>query len=415
MKTILFATDQPFWRRENGAQQRTWSIVQVLLGHGFELRFFFLVAMTPADVVICREHGLQIELFDPRSVRTRDRIAVGVSGLLQKIRECFRHDSRDTSDEFLTLESYRWPLASMQFRSLVESMCPDYVFSVYIVWAHLLDAFPERQRCFRALVDTHDLLHLRQQEFSQRQQGHWIEISRDEEAAALCKFDLILATQVDEAAAIRDMVPDRDVVVVGHCPGAEAIGNPSVVVDTGRDRDRIRFGFIASENAANVDGIRWFLEECWGDVHRASGAELVIAGTVGDAIARGKSDDWAGVRCVGRLDRIEDFYNEIDVAINPVRFGSGIKIKSIEALYYGKPLIAHSHNTRGLPQRVIDATLVEDDSTRFAKACLRLSGDEDLRREISERCDRVRQMELSLESVYRDLLEWLRVDCDGSP
>ncbi|MCM2370257.1 glycosyltransferase [Aporhodopirellula aestuarii] len=412
MKTILITTDQPFWRRENGAQQRTWSIVQFLLASGFEVTVFFLVPMTPSDVVTCGKHGLRIVLFDPREIRTRDRIVFGVGRLIRGVRLWFRGGSPASQTAALTLESYHWPLAVLQFRSLVESLRPDFVYSVYVVWSHLLDGVADRKRCFRAIVDTHDLLHQRQQEFTRRGHRHWISVSKDEEVAALQNFDLILATQAEEAESIREMVPRREVIVVGYLPGNGA-GIRRTNRGTPQKNRPWRFAFIASDNAANFDGILWFLNECWDEIFRLTQAELVIAGDVADVLRREMPADRRGVRCLGKVLSLEDFYAEIDIAINPVHFGSGVKIKSIEAIGFGKPLVTHSHNTRGLSEGAVDAMILADESATFTNACVRLVRDDVWRNEVMDRCERFCETELSSESVYSGLLQWLQTS-DGT-
>ena len=138
-----------------------------------------------------------------------------------------------------------------------------------------------------------------------------------------------------------------------------------------------------------------------------SEVELVIAGDVAEGLQRLLSTDLPGVRYLGKVARVEDFYAEIDIAINPVRFGSGIKIKSIEALWYGRPLIAHSHNTRGLSKLAKAATLIADLPDDFTNACVRMIKQDELRNEMMDRCARFRENELSQDTVYAGLLDWL--------
>ncbi|WP_442509424.1 glycosyltransferase [Novipirellula sp. SH528] len=410
MKTILIVTDQPFWRRENGAQQRTWSLLQCLRRNGFQLKVFFLVTMTASDDAICRESELQIVKFNPDGTRLRDRLSTIVRKVLRRLGKSEPPTSDvATSSTFTpaTLKTYRWPHAPLQFKSLVASLQPDFVLSVYVVWSNLLDDFPVRQRSFRAFVDTHDLLHVRQQQFCEHDEAHWIAISKEEESAALQKFDLIIATQAVEAETIRSMASQSDVVVVGHhaeLPAAPLGFDSSTVSDSATTR----MGFIGSNNAANVDGIRWFLQHCWDEIHRTTGAELLIAGTVEKGLSSQRICDQAGVQMLGLIPRIEDFYAQIEFAINPVRFGSGIKIKSIESLCFGKPLVTHSHNTHGLSVAAIDSMIVADDADGFEQGCVRLIHDRDLRSEMTTRVRKVRDSELSEDSVYADLLAWLR-------
>ena len=52
---------------------------------------------------------------------------------------------------------------------------------------------------------------------------------------------------------------------------------------------------------------------------------------------------------IGLVDDLDDFYRRIDIAINPMVGGTGLKIKSLEALSYGKALLATEDAMVGIP------------------------------------------------------------------
>ena len=64
---------------------------------------------------------------------------------------------------------------------------------------------------------------------------------------------------------------------------------------------------------------------------------------------------------MGIIQNTSVFYNSIDVALSPVRFGSGLKIKVFEALSYGKPVLATQHSIDGFPSNIEDVVTVVDD------------------------------------------------------
>ena len=74
--------------------------------------------------------------------------------------------------------------------------------------------------------------------------------------------------------------------------------------------------------------------------------KIFVAGSVCHKLTFKKTEF---VEFVGYIDSVDDFYDSIDVAIVPIEFSSGIKIKAIEALSQSKPLIAHSHAMEGIP------------------------------------------------------------------
>ncbi|GLZ51765.1 glycosyltransferase family 4 protein [Actinomycetospora sp. NBRC 106378] len=82
---------------------------------------------------------------------------------------------------------------------------------------------------------------------------------------------------------------------------------------------------------------------------RDAGVDVVVAG-------RGSADlpPVAGVERLGPVDRLEDFYARVDAVLAPVRLGGGIKVKVVEALLAGVPVVATRIALEGLPPAVRD-------------------------------------------------------------
>ncbi|QDS86001.1 hypothetical protein EC9_01590 [Rosistilla ulvae] len=410
MNTLLLVTDQPFWRRENGSQQRSWALLQFLKSQGFRATCFYMVPLTDSDILATRELGLQIVAFDPNGSWFAKRVH-GIANMFGRRRRKAKRPASQAAGVSKsppgTLQTYRWPAAAAQFQKLVARLHPDLVLCNYVIWGNLLEAFPSGQRPFLAVVDTQDVLHQRQQSFSRYGADHWIEITRDEEAQALGLFDLILAAQADEAKTLRAMVPEVDVVQVGHDHDRHA--RPDVIDPQRRLPDApVRIGMIGSGNAANRDGLRWFIDEVWNNGLSAQNVELLVAGSLSSEMD-GPTDSGAPqVRCLGVVQPLDAFYDQVDVVINPIRFGSGIKIKTIEAFRFGKPLVVHPHSTQGLSEAAKEAVLVADTAAEFSAACQRLVDSAAMRREMSQRMLQFDRTELSAKSVYSDLVAWLR-------
>ena len=95
----------------------------------------------------------------------------------------------------------------------------------------------------------------------------------------------------------------------------------------------------------NVHGVTWFIERVLPGVRRVvPGAELWLAGGIGDRIGGNPP----GVRRLGFVDRLEDVYRRAAVVVNPQQFGTGLSIKSVDALRHGRPLVTTSSGARGL-------------------------------------------------------------------
>ena len=55
-----------------------------------------------------------------------------------------------------------------------------------------------------------------------------------------------------------------------------------------------------------------------------------------------------GVKALGYIDDPADFYAQADVAINPVFQGTGLKIKTFEAISFDKVTLVHPHSMAGV-------------------------------------------------------------------
>ena len=136
-----------------------------------------------------------------------------------------------------------------------------------------------------------------------------------------------------------------------------------------------RVGLLASSWEANVDGLQWFLRDVWPRVSHLN-ITLDIYGLICNSMG---SLCEKNVRVMGAVNDIDDFYSRIDIAINPVRYGSGIKIKSLEALAHGVPLLCTPEGARGLTNLRNHGLLIAETATDFALMLTQLMGDKVLR------------------------------------
>jgi hypothetical protein len=160
----------------------------------------------------------------------------------------------------------------------------------------------------------------------------------DEEARRLRLADLVIAIQNDEHAILQRLVPDTPVVTAGI--------DFRVSGDARMPAER-RILYVASANPMNVSGLRDFLRFAWPIIQQTvPDAELVVAGGVSETIV----DDMPKVHRLGNVtnDTLDELYRRARVVINPAHAGTGIKIKTIEALSRLRPIVTFSTGVDGL-------------------------------------------------------------------
>ncbi len=110
-----------------------------------------------------------------------------------------------------------------------------------------------------------------------------------------------------------------------------------------------------------------------------------------------------GVRCVGFVDDVPTFYSGVDVVVAPIRYGGGIKIKVLEAMACGRPVVTTSIGAEGIAEADEEALVVVDDPAEFADAVVVLLEDRERRSVLGERARRLIERRFSWQRVMDDL------------
>ena len=390
------ATDIPFWRGSTGAQQRIASLVRYLSTEKFELLTFYLGQsgtdqFTDKDAEMIASIGLDVEQksSDQPPANWKSKIGWYADAAIHQLKGIAGSGSESVSStsSSMTLEDFQWPWAVKVFRESVARFQPDSILIQYVKLAYLLDGIDERGKSqpIQTLIDTHDVLYQRNEQFKQRGYPHWIEISREEEAAALSRFQHILAIQEREAETFREMVPGASVVVCGHAtePCSES-RNLRRIPDS-----RLSLGYLGSVNDSNIDAISKLLTAF--EKFSSEKVRLVIAGAISDWLKDQRPDTNSDfeLELLGRVDSLQEFYDRVDVVCNPVEFGTGLKIKNVEAFAFGKPLLTTPHGLSGMAPDSETACIVCGDAAEILHAAIQLVDDQDRFQQLAENAKRI--------------------------
>jgi len=99
-------------------------------------------------------------------------------------------------------------------------------------------------------------------------------------------------------------------------------------------------------------------------------------------------DDPPKVSVVGRVDSMEPELAGADLVAVPIRYGSGTRVKILEAFAHRLPVVATTLGAEGLGVEPDVHLLVADTPPAFAAACIRLLEDRDLRLRLTEEANR---------------------------
>ena len=131
------------------------------------------------------------------------------------------------------------------------------------------------------------------------------------------------------------------------------------------------FHIGSMEWQANEQGVMWFLKKVWPRVLSAQpNVKFHLAGK-----GLSKTDPrffQTGIVNHGEVDDAEVFMQSHGIMIVPIQAGSGIRIKSLEAMALGVPVVSTSIGAQGLTVESGTQMLIADDPEGFADGIIQL-------------------------------------------
>lgn len=405
---VLFVCGDPLLPLYGGGPVRIFALVDHFQRQGFRVD------------VVARNHGARLN----RQIRGRfDRVWIlrdpegGVWGPGQLTR--MRRALTSRIPWFLKRSLRRWvPRAlhaeseasprnpSFILRKIDPALCElggraaregrhDAVISEFAWTARALDQVPEG---VLRIIDTIDIQHLRhpRAQAAGRELPHH-RCTREEEVQELERADLLLAIQKEEADVLKSLCPAKRVVVAEHALKTRsglASPPPSQMIL-----------FVGNLYDPNVSGIKNFIEHAWPTVQKTfPESELIVCGRVCEAF----ESSIRGVRFLGVVPELKRYYADAAVVINPVPYGSGLNIKSVEALSFGKCVVGTPSAFRGIRNDAESAFEVVPSGADMADPIIRLLREPKRRADVERKTREFANRYLTPEKVYSDLVGAIR-------
>lgn len=216
---------------------------------------------------------------------------------------------------------------------------------------------------------------------------------RDYEAWAIPQFDAHLTVSQRDADQISKLAPDGNVFVlengvdIEHFRTCQAERSPSEVTGTngatshhpglamGPDA-RKRLAYVGSmDYHANQDAAIHFAREIWpGILNALPGLTFTIVGRKPSEAVKSLSLI-PGVEVTGTVSDVRPYYREAIAAIVPLRVGGGSRLKILESMAAGVPVISTVLGAEGLVVEKGENILIAETPEDFLRAITRLSQD----------------------------------------
>jgi glycosyltransferase involved in cell wall biosynthesis len=268
------------------------------------------------------------------------------------------------------IDRWCWSTTCEVVHRAVKKYRPIAVIAQYALMSKCLECLPPATL---KVIDTHEIFFRNQERFHVDGLAAPFVCSPESEKIALNRADVLVAIQRNDAQALKEVFPRKRIVTVPH---TYAQGRPRA-----SSPDAATVLYVASPNAFNVHGLQQFLKEAWQPIlERVPDATLRVIG----GVASGLDVDARRVAKVGRItdEELAREYQTATVVINPQVAGTGLKIKCVEALTAGCPLVMNQAGADGLEKGAGTAFLLARDWREFSHNVVRILTDSGLRQQL---------------------------------
>ncbi|HPE98761.1 MAG TPA: glycosyltransferase, partial [Chitinophagales bacterium] len=157
---------------------------------------------------------------------------------------------------------------------------------------------------------------------------------------------------------------------------------------------------------ANIDGLLWLVDGGWEKLKgQFPELKFYIIGKNADQRLMDMAARHRDIILTGFVEDLEDYLPRCRVNVIPLRFGSGMKVKTINGLCRGIPMVSTSIGTEGL--RVEDGkdVFIADDLDTFIDRTALLLTDQQRWEELANNSKETAKAHYTWDSLYRILAE----------
>lgn len=256
---------------------------------------------------------------------------------------------------------------------------PDMIFAARVCTAYILQSLIDRQllAARTKIVDFDDIM----SKFRKRQIKEFSKMTLVKRLSA--RWDSRVIAQAERELADSwhavSVCTDEDVAYLRATHAHTAIERvPNVIdreyLDPTPAMGLFRILFVGNLGFnPNIDGLRLFLNECWPRVlELIPNATLSVVGMHPSHEVESMCKR-SGVPLHANVPSVKEHYRQCDVVIAPILFGSGTRIKILEAMAYGRAVVSTTMGAEGMGLTDGQELLLADKMERFAEALATLS------------------------------------------
>lgn len=222
------------------------------------------------------------------------------------------------------------------------------------------------------------------------------------ELDAFAKADAIVTITDEDKKNIRQLLPQKALYtcLTGiNLDAYRAIMQPSGPATL--------FHFASMDWMPNEEAVSWLMARVWPKVlQQAPNSKLVLAGkNMPEKFRKLASQN---IRVIEHVNSSSEFYSTYDIMLVPLWSGSGLRIKLVEGLAYGKAIVTTSIGAEGVPYTNQQNLIVADNPEAFAEAILSLLKEPAKKQELQKQARLLAEKHFDYKSLAAGLLEFYK-------
>lgn len=352
-RVLFFMPDNPL-KKNAGNRTRALSMLSYFKSRNFEIDFvseYFTGKWNETDIKAFEQAGLANNTYVIKKKPSKKNILYYL--LFYKLPNFFYQNKAWFFPlQFPELVTLRFKRA---FKKILKNNDYEYIFINYTSWATLVEDNHFTKKSIK-VIDTHDFI------TAQLQKKVNIGQSFKEEIRRISLFDIALAISVEEQYIFSQFCKNKVVLA------PMMLDKPQNLQDINeKSFDLI---YVASDNIHNQKAAKWFFKNVYPLL--PTSVRICIIGQINEHL----SIKAPNIVSVNFAEDLSIYYQNAKVALCPMLTGTGTKIKVVEALSYGLPIVCNTRGIDGLINKTNNGCLVSDDPVEFGNNIMKLLTDE---------------------------------------
>lgn len=244
-----------------------------------------------------------------------------------------------------------------EFNKIINKNEYDFINIHYIEWVNLIK-YSQIPNKTEIIYTQHDNKFIQASYCKEKNIGNIFQY----ELQDMSVFDKITCISFDEMLLWSHMLPQKKFVFLPY--------TQNKVEHHLSHTKKYDLLFIGANNPYNVEGLIWFLDNIYPGLQKD--IRIAICGKVLNEIQKKYPTEYdlmkkSNFELIDFCENLNELYENTKISIVPMLRGTGMKIKTIEAMAHGIPVISTLLGVDGFPDKYENGILVSDEPSDWIK------------------------------------------------